>query len=61
MHMFWWIVVAVVAVVLFAGAWWSSGRQRRGVDGPAARNLRVRSQGSVQNYNNPSGPNISGP
>lgn len=42
--MFWWIAVVVV-VVLFALAWWSSGRQRRGVNEASVQRIRKINEG----------------
>jgi hypothetical protein len=42
--MFWWIVLVVVVVGL-ALAWWSSGRQKGGVDDARAQHLRKINEG----------------
>jgi hypothetical protein len=42
--MFWWIVLIVV-VVGSALAWWSSGRQRNGVDDARVQRLRKINEG----------------
>lgn len=47
--MFWWIVLAVV-VVLGALAWWSSGRQRRGVDVAKFEHTRKINEGKGSEY-----------
>ena len=47
--MFWWIVL-VVAVVLGALAWWSSGRQRSGVNHAAVQRTRKIDEGRGSQY-----------
>jgi len=47
--MFWWIVLIVV-VVLGALAWWSSGRQRIGVNDAAAQGTRKIDEGRGSEY-----------
>ncbi len=47
--MFWLIVVAVV-VVLGALAWWSSGRQRAGVEGGTVQRNRKIAEGRGGEY-----------
>jgi len=42
--MFWWIALVVV-VVLGALAWWSSGRQRQGVDDASVKHTRKINEG----------------
>jgi hypothetical protein len=52
--MFWLIVLAVV-VVLAAVSWWSSGRQRRGINDADVQKLRKKSDGSTGNYGGTAG------
>jgi hypothetical protein len=40
-----WLVVSVVVVVLGAFAWWSSGRQRKGVDSASLQRSRKINEG----------------
>jgi hypothetical protein len=47
--MSWWIVL-VVAVVLGALAWWSSGRQRRGVNHASVQRTRKMNEGRGSEY-----------
>ncbi|MBZ5736841.1 hypothetical protein [Nocardioides mangrovi] len=42
-----WIIAAAVLVVGFALAWWSSGRQRKGLDADGVRRSRGKSEGDV--------------
>ena len=42
--MFWWIVLVVV-VILGALAWWSSGRQRSGVNSASVQRTRAIDEG----------------
>ena len=45
-----WLVVLVVVVVLGAFAWWSSGRQRKGVDSSAVQRSRKIDEGRGSQY-----------
>jgi hypothetical protein len=59
-----WIIAAVVVLVGFALAWWSSGRQRHGVDADKARMGIAKSQGeALRESNRPAGqgPFFGGP
>jgi uncharacterized iron-regulated membrane protein len=53
-----WIVLAVVAVAAGLYAFWP---RKRGISDRNALGGRRTAQGTVENYNNPSGPNFSGP
>ncbi len=45
-----WLIVLVVVVVLGALAWWSSGRQRKGVDPAGVRRTRIINEGRGSEY-----------
>lgn len=45
-----WLIVLVVVVVLGALAWWSSGRQRKGVDSRAVQRARKINEGRGSQY-----------
>lgn len=53
-----WIVLAVVAVAAGLYAFWP---RKGGISDRRALGGRRTAQGTVENYNNPSGPNFSGP
>ena len=52
-----WIIVGVVVLAVAGWAFWP---RRRGVADAEVRGLKRRSQGDVENFNNPSGPNFNG-
>lgn len=52
-----WIVLAVVAVAAGLYAFWP---RKSGIDDRKAMSGRSTAKGSVENYNNPSGPNFNG-
>ncbi len=45
-----WLIVLVVVVVLGALAWWSSGRQRKGVDTAGVQRARTINEGRGNEY-----------
>lgn len=53
-----WIVIAAVVITLAVFAFWP---RRRGIADGEVRQSRLRDKGNAENYNNPSGPNFSGP
>ncbi|MDI6908854.1 hypothetical protein [Nocardioides sp.] len=56
-----WIIVGIVVIVVVAAAVWAFWPSRSGIVDGDVRGLKRRSQGDVENYNNPSGPNFGGP
>ena len=53
-----WIVIGVVVLAIGGWAFWP---HRRGVADGDVRRSQLLDQGKGENYNNPSGPNFSGP
>lgn len=53
-----WIVIGAVVLAIAGWAFWPG---RRGIADGEICNLKRRSQGDVENYDNPSGPNFGGP